>query len=95
MFCTVLEDKEKCREFLERVLGKKIAKLELSQKQRVIDVRYESKGIRLDVYVEDTDGNVYDIEMQTVKIGDIGKRSRYYHSEMDSYQIRRVQSIRN
>lgn len=46
------------------------------------------KGIRIDIYVKDSDGNVYDIEMQTTEETDLHLRTRYYHSEMDGYQIR-------
>ena len=88
MFCSVLEDAELCREFLERVLDIEIAELRYSEKQKTIKNRMRSKGIRLDVYARDVKGNVYDIEMQTSTASDLGLRSRYYHSEMDSYQLR-------
>ena len=37
---------------------------------------------------KDNQGNVYDIEMQSTEETDLHLRTRYYHSEMDSYQIR-------
>ena len=89
MFCSVLEDTEICREFLERVLGITIEELSFSEKQKTIDNRIAAKGIRLDIYVKDIDGNVYDIEMQVGTAANLALRSRYYHSEMDSYQIRK------
>ena len=88
MFCSVLEDIELCREFLERVLGIEIAEIRYSEKQKTIKNRMRSKGIRLDVYAKDVKGNVYDVEMQASTAPDLGLRSRYYHSEMDSYQLR-------
>ena len=39
--------------------------------------------------------NSYDIEMQLTNTGDLDLRSRYYHSEMDGYQIRRGQKYKN
>ena len=48
---------------------------------------FHAKGVRLDVYAKDKKGNAYDIEMQTTKMRELPLRSRYYHSEMDSYQI--------
>ena len=37
---------------------------------------YESKGIRLDVYVSDPD-RVFDIEIQTLILPSLPKRTRY------------------
>ena len=53
------------------------------------------KGIRIDIYAKDSDGNVYDIEMQTTEETDLHLRTRYYHSEMDGYQIRAGQKYFN
>jgi len=47
------------------------------------------KGIRLDMYIKDVNGNSYDVEMQLENTGELPLRSRYYHSEMDGYQIKR------
>ena len=46
--------------------------------------KYDSKGIRLDVYVEGDD-TIYDIEMQVRNYGDqeLAYRSRYYQSMID------------
>ena len=35
--------------------------------------RYESKGVRLDVYVEDDQNTVYDIEMQVRKKNEVDR----------------------
>lgn len=40
----------------------------------------------------DDEGNSYDIEMQTTKEHYLAKRTRYYHSEMDGYQIKKGQT---
>ena len=89
MFCTVMENPKLCKGFLERVLGIEIAGLQYIERQKDIRTGFDTKGIRLDVYVTDVQGNVYDIEMQTVSVAELAKRCRYYHSEMDSYQIRK------
>lgn len=39
--------------------------------------------------MKDSQGNAYDIEMQRGKSDHLAKRSRYYHSQMDSYQIQK------
>ena len=87
MFCTVLQEPELCREFLQRVLGIEIQELTLTQAQQNMKAGVYSKGIRLDIYAKDVSGNVYDIEMQKLDTKELDLRSRYYHSEMDSHQI--------
>ena len=42
-----------------------------------------AKSLRLDVYVEDGEGTVYDIEVQTTDKGNLGKRTRFYQSMID------------
>ena len=92
IFYSVMEDPDNCREFLERVLNIKVAELKYVTGQKSIRNRKLARGIRLDVYVRDMDGNSYDIEMQTTTEKNIAKRIRYYHSEMDGYQIRKGES---
>ena len=43
----------------------------------------EYKGIRLDVYAKGRENTHYNIEMQVVKKPALGRRSRYYHSQID------------
>ena len=87
MFCTVLSNSEDCREFLQRILGIEIEQIAIVGTQVSMKSNFHAKGVRLDVYVKDKKGNAYDIEMQTTKMRELPLRSRYYHSEMDSYQI--------
>ena len=87
MFCTVLSNSEDCREFLQRILGIEIEEIVVVGTQVSMKSNFYAKGVRLDVYAKDKKGNAYDIEMQTTKMRELPLRSRYYHSEMDSYQI--------
>ncbi|MCQ2522911.1 MAG: Rpn family recombination-promoting nuclease/putative transposase [Lachnospiraceae bacterium] len=89
MFCTVMEDRDRCKEFLQRVLKIEISEIEVVTSQKSIRRRIKSRGVRLDIYVKDTDGNSYDIEMQTAYEPFLAKRTRYYHSEMDGYLLRK------
>ena len=73
---------ELCRELLELILNKKIGAVKIAESQKTIKQTYDSKGIRLDVYVEDEDA-VYDIEMQTTFQKDLPKRTRYYQGIID------------
>lgn len=54
-----------------------------------------SRGVRLDIYVKDSDGNSYDIEMHTAYEPFLAKRTRYYHSEMDGYLLRKGHKFKN
>ena len=63
MFGAVMHDPDICKKVLERVLKIKIDHLEYPELQKSIKPYYESKGVRLDVYVKDSD-QVFDIEVQ-------------------------------
>lgn len=92
MFCSVMEDEEFCKEFLQRVLGVRMANIECIITQKSLKSRIKSRGVRLDVYARDVEGNSYDIEMQVIKELYIEKRTRYYHGEMDRYQLKKGQN---
>lgn len=83
LFAKVMSDKEICRKVLEEILSIPIKKVELPTAQRTIDILFEGKGIRLDVYVNDEKGTVYNVEMQRGKKKELPKRSRYYQGSID------------
>ena len=91
MFCTVFQNEEDCRKLLERILHIHITEIEVVQEQKNMKGPIQSKGSRLDIYVRDDQMNSYDIEMQLVSSDELILRSRYYHSEMDMYQIKQGQ----
>ena len=95
MFCSVFRNPEDCKELLQRITGLQIAELYIVQEQKSIKTGYLGKGVRLDVYAKDVDGNSYDIEMQVMNTGELPLRSRYYHSQMDNYQIQTGQMYTN
>ncbi len=82
MFNRVMQDAEICKELLERLLKIKIAKIEYPELQKEIRPYYSTKGIRLDVYVKDSD-RIFDVEMQTTLFDNIPRRMRYYQSMVD------------
>ena len=83
LFCKILEIKpELARELLEMILQFPIRKVKVNR-QVSIDQFREGRGIRLDVYAEDENNTVYDIEMQTTKQKDLPKRTRYYQGMID------------
>ena len=82
MFGYVMRNEEICKGLLERLLQIKIERLEYPELQKSISPYYEAKGVRLDVYVKDSD-KVFDIEIQNGKKLNLGKRCRYYQSMID------------
>lgn len=51
--------------------------------QRTMKSCFDTKGIRLDLYVEDENGIVYNVEVQTTRHRSLPKRMRYYQSAVD------------
>jgi len=91
MFGTVMKNKMICKGVIERLLHIKVGKIEYPSLQKTIAPFYESKGIRLDVYVSDPE-RVFDIEIQTSLPPSLPKRTRYYQSLMDVDNLLRGQS---
>ena len=74
MFGIVMQDREICREALECMLGMKIARVDYAEPQRTLDPLYTAHGVRLDVYVQDSD-RVYDVEIQNRDLHDYDVRN--------------------
>lgn len=87
MFGAVMSDPKLCKPLLEYILNIKIKSIEYPELQKVIDKRYDSKGIRLDVYIEDDKNTVYNIEIQTTSSKNLPKRMRYYQGLIDLHTI--------
>lgn len=85
LFAKVMTDKEVCRKVLEQILGVSIRGVSIPTAQKTINMIYEGKGIRLDVYLNDNEGTVYNVEMERGKKKKalLPKRSRYYQGNID------------
>ena len=83
MFGAVMRNPKLCKILLELILRVKIRKIEYPELQKVLDERYGSKSIRLDVYVEDEAGTVYDVEIQATEKKHLPRRTRYYQGVID------------
>lgn len=83
MFGAVMKRTELCKGLLEIILDMKISKIEYLERQKTIDLCLEAKGVRLDVYAEDENQTVYNIEMQTSVDDNLPKRTRYYQGIVD------------
>ena len=84
IFCKVLEENpDVCKELLEMLLDIKIDRIEQPKSEQTFKTDFDSRGIRLDVYVKDGTGHCFDIEIQTSNYMRLEKRARYYQGLMD------------
>ncbi len=84
LFCKILTtDLELTRELLEIILNKKIREVRVAEPQKSLKFTPNSRGVRFDVYVEDDENVVYDVEMQATVEKYLGKRARYYQGMID------------
>lgn len=87
MFGKVMLNKAICKKMLEILLNEKIEDIEYPETQKAINISYQGKSVRLDVYVEDNEHTVYNTEMQQKNdknsINQLPKRSRYYQGMID------------
>lgn len=82
MFGAVMTDESICREFLEMALGIPIGRVVVDREKSLV-YHPEYKGIRLDVYARDENQTLFNVEMQVASVPALGRRARYYSSELD------------
>lgn len=88
MFQKVMRNKRICKATIERLLDIQIKDIPYLEEEKSLHMNPDSKGIRLDVYVNDVDGTVFNVEMQTTKnMEELVKRVRYYQSIIDLHNI--------
>jgi len=78
-----MRDTRHLKPLLQFILRVSIAKIELIEPQKTEKEGYDSKGVRLDLYVTDDKGVVYNVEVQTTSKKNLPKRMRYYQSTID------------
>ncbi|OXC13139.1 MULTISPECIES: Rpn family recombination-promoting nuclease/putative transposase [Lactobacillus] len=86
VFGEIMSNPAFCRHVLQGILPEiPIKKIFPPKKQEVIiDPEHrDQKDVRLDIFVEDINGNLYNIEMQRSDDDDIARRMRYYASKND------------
>ena len=92
IFQKVMLKKSICKSVLERLLDISIKDIVYIQEEKTLDVSLETKSVRLDVYVNDDSGTVFNIEMQTSKdMEELVKRTRFYQSILDMYHLQKGQ----
>lgn len=84
MFDVATVDLEICKIILELSMGIRIKNIRWKEGQKVIHNLPEKRGIRMDFYVEDEAGQIYDVEMQKRNEGNIPKRMRFYQALLDA-----------
>lgn len=82
MFGAVMVNEEICKELLEMILGFSIEKVTVDKEKSIV-YHPEYKGVRLDITAADETGTHYNIEMQVRRKKELGRRNRYYHSQID------------
>lgn len=82
IFGAVMAEEENCRKLLELITEIPIQKVNVSREKSIV-YHPEYKGVRLDVYAKDEKNTCYDVEMQVVRRSALGKRARFYRSQMD------------
>ncbi len=84
LFCKIMmENEDLCIEMAEMITGRQIRMLVCTEDQKTIRLTRNGKGVRFDVYFEDDEKVIYDIEMQATKKKDLPKRTRYYQGMID------------
>ena len=89
VFCKVMLKPDLCKRMLELILNVDISRIEYVEEQKTIDIKKDSRGIRLDIYVRDGEETVYNVEIQTRNTRELSKRSRYYQALIDLQLLRK------
>lgn len=82
MFGAVMVNEDLCKELLELILGFSIEKVTVDKEKSIV-YHPEYKGVRLDITAADENRTHYNIEMQVRRKKSLGRRNRYYHSQID------------
>ena len=84
MFDIATMDLETCKSIIELSLNIRIQEIQWKENQKVIHNLPGKRGIRLDFYVRDINGTVFNVEMQKQNDGNLPKRTRYYFALLDA-----------
>ena len=88
LFDVATVDLETCKIIIELSLGIKIREIRWKEGQKVVHNIPGNRGIRMDFYVEDSEGQVFDVEMQKRNEGNIPKRTRFYQALIDAPMLK-------
>ena len=95
IFGKVMQDPALCMELIQRIFPDLVIDhIEYPELQKSIRPDADAKSVRLDVYICDGSGSVYDIEMQVANTKELPKRTRYYQSLIDLQLIDKGQTYK-
>ena len=83
LFDEVMEDPQTARDILEILLGREVPLLDHNETEKEYRRSPQYRSIRIDVFALDTEGNIYDAEMQGKNTGNLPRRSRLYESHIN------------
>lgn len=89
MFGAVMRSHDICKLFLEELLGVRIGRIEFIDRQKDLTDSYTYHGVRLDVYLKDEAGTVFNVEMQAARQDDLARRARFYQSGIDRSELQK------
>lgn len=96
MFCKVLsQDPQLCRELLSLILDREVGKLASINPQKPIEITADGRGVRFDIYAEDDDKTIYNVEMQNAPSDHLAKRTRYSQGMIDLNLLNRGAKYRD
>ncbi|MBQ7501454.1 Rpn family recombination-promoting nuclease/putative transposase [bacterium] len=85
LFQKVIQNKSLCKRLIEKLLSIKVEEITYLVCEKTVNVYFDRKGIRLDLYVKTDQGMVINIEMQTSdgELSELPKRARFYQASLD------------
>lgn len=82
VFSALMRNEKIAKKLLQIILGVKIKKLVIIEYEKTVELKQGKKGIRMDIYLEDSD-TIYNIEMQVEDKYNLVLRARFYGSMLD------------
>lgn len=95
IFAKLMQNEEICKELIEVLLDISIDHIEYLEEQKTIDISLDSRSVRLDVYLKDETGTVYNVEIQPSVSKELAGRSRYYQALIDLNNLEKGQRFRD
>ena len=90
LFQCVMRYPNLCKALLEKIIDIRIKHIDYPHTEKVFEHSATGKASRLDVYVEDNEGTIYNVEMQTSggeNPRELAKRIRYYGAQIDMSRL--------
>lgn len=89
-----MQDKENCLAIIRAILPElNITSISYKEPQHEVKQVTSTRGVRFDAVVKDDQERYYDVEMQVENTGDLGRRTRYYQSQIDNETLLKGQNF--